>query len=193
MKKFCSCVLIVIILLCIIYNNKVKIEKEYYMHNKKKLKSTNNTPTEYNKMVLSNSNGDLSSIGCPKGVIWLWSGSLDNIPEGWALCNGENNTPDLRGRFVLGVNPNSKKNSEFTVNEMVSKGGEETVKLEVKHLPRHTHQDYFNETGAGGDGAHYNSGGYRLRKNGNIGFTGEDRPHNNMPPYYTLAYIMKTL
>ena len=193
MKKFCSCVLIVIILLCIIYNNKVKIEKEYYIHNKKKLKSTNDTPTEYNKMVLCNSNGDLSSIGCPKGVIWLWSGSIDNIPEGWALCNGENNTPDLRGRFVLGVNPNSKKNSEFTVNEMLSKGGEETVKLEVKHLPRHSHPDNFNETGAGGDGSHYDSGGYRLRTNGNKGFTGEDKPHNNMPPYYTLAYIMKTL
>ena len=109
------------------------------------------------------------------------------------MCNGENGTPDLRGRFVLGVNPNSKKNNSFTVNEMLSKGGEETVKLEVKHLPKHNHPDNINELGEGGSGAWYESGGYRMRINNNKGFTGEDQPHNNMPPFFTLAYIMKIL
>jgi microcystin-dependent protein len=34
----------------------------------------------------------------PKGVIVAWNGK--DTPTGWALCNGENGTPDLRGRFI---------------------------------------------------------------------------------------------
>lgn len=39
----------------------------------------------------------------PAGLICMWSGSSSNIPSGWALCNGSNNTPDLRDKFVLGA------------------------------------------------------------------------------------------
>ena len=35
-----------------------------------------------------------------KGIIVAWSGSVANIPTGWALCDGTNGTPDLRGRFL---------------------------------------------------------------------------------------------
>ena len=33
----------------------------------------------------------------------MWNGAVDAIPTGWVLCNGENNTPDLRNRFVVGA------------------------------------------------------------------------------------------
>lgn len=36
----------------------------------------------------------------PSGGIIMWSGS--EVPEGWALCNGEDGTPDLRNRFIVG-------------------------------------------------------------------------------------------
>jgi len=39
----------------------------------------------------------------PSGVIVLWSGSIGSIPAGWYLCNGNNGTPDLRDRFVVGA------------------------------------------------------------------------------------------
>lgn len=39
----------------------------------------------------------------PLGMIMLWSGSIVDIPAGWALCNGQNGTPDLRDKFVLGA------------------------------------------------------------------------------------------
>ena len=39
----------------------------------------------------------------PAGLILLWSGSQASIPSGWALCDGTNSTPDLRGRFVIGA------------------------------------------------------------------------------------------
>lgn len=36
-----------------------------------------------------------------KGII-LWADGVNNIPAGWALCNGSNRTPDLRSYFLLG-------------------------------------------------------------------------------------------
>jgi hypothetical protein len=40
----------------------------------------------------------------PPGIILMWSGSTTEIPNGWALCDGTDTTPDLRGRFIVGVN-----------------------------------------------------------------------------------------
>lgn len=41
--------------------------------------------------------------GFPSGGIVLWSGSVASIPSGWYLCDGNNSTPDLRSRFVVGA------------------------------------------------------------------------------------------
>jgi len=35
-------------------------------------------------------------------TIKLWHGDVADIPHGWALCDGDNGTPDLQGRFVIG-------------------------------------------------------------------------------------------
>ena len=39
----------------------------------------------------------------PTGVIVMWSGAVSTVPSGWALCNGQNGTPDLRDRFIVGA------------------------------------------------------------------------------------------
>ena len=39
----------------------------------------------------------------PKGSIILWSGNISSIPPEWALCDGDNKTPDLRARFIVGA------------------------------------------------------------------------------------------
>lgn len=41
--------------------------------------------------------------GLPSGIICMWSGLLANIPNGWFLCDGDNGTPDLQDRFIIGV------------------------------------------------------------------------------------------
>ena len=114
----------------------------------------------------------------PKGLIVIWYGNQNNIPAGWALCDGNNDTPDLRGRFVLGVS------DKYTVN---STGGEETHTLSVNEMPSHSHTIRCN--GGSGSGVEY------VRYNGDSSMstssTGGNQPHNNMPPYYTLCYIMK--
>ena len=66
----------------------------------------------------------------PSGGIIMWSGTASNIPSGWVLCNGNNNTPDLRDRFVLGAG--STYDPEDT-------GGQETVTISTSQMPSHTH------------------------------------------------------
>jgi len=49
-------------------------------------------------------NGPVAGVeGIPSGGIIMWSGSIANIPSGFALCDGTNGTPDLTDRFVVGA------------------------------------------------------------------------------------------
>jgi hypothetical protein len=40
----------------------------------------------------------------PLHVILIWYGEADEVPRGFALCDGTNGTPDLRGLFIMGTN-----------------------------------------------------------------------------------------
>jgi hypothetical protein len=33
----------------------------------------------------------------------MWAGTIASIPVNWALCDGQNGTPDLRDRFIRGA------------------------------------------------------------------------------------------
>lgn len=132
-----------------------------------------------------NLSSTISSIQIiPAGCILLWSGSSDNIPAGWALCNGENNTPNLQDKFVLGAGP---------VHNPGDTGGEETVTLTIEQMPKHNHTA---ETISLSD---YKSGGSKMdvfmlpggTEEIKTDYTGGGEAHNNMPPYYALCYIMK--
>ena len=46
---------------------------------------------------------DESGFVMPKGGIIMWSGNVTDIPNAWALCDGQNGTPDLRGRLFVGA------------------------------------------------------------------------------------------
>lgn len=152
--------------------------------------------------------------GVPAGVIVLWSGSEDNIPTGWTLCNGQNGAPDLRDRFVVGAG------ASYAVDET---GGAAGVALSVAQLPSHGHgagtlsaqeagdhtheyedaypSDTWNAP-TGGGGQFYNqyrvntkatqsAGAHTHTVSGTTGATGSGAEHENRPPYYALCYIMK--
>ncbi|MFC1767887.1 hypothetical protein ACFLZ2_05005 [Candidatus Margulisiibacteriota bacterium] len=116
----------------------------------------------------------------PSGVIVMWSGLIASIPSGWALCDGTNGTPNLRDRFIVGAG------TSYAVN---TQGGSNTHTLSVAEMPSHTH-NYSMPTTAGG-----------FLVGSTVIFwqaaaqvttpTGENQPHENRPPYYALAYIMK--
>lgn len=122
--------------------------------------------------------------GIPSGCILIWSGAESAIPSGWALCDGENGTPDLRDRFVLGAG---------TAHSVGDTGGSEEVTLTVAQMPKHTH---FWQAFASGStsvrGIVYSDTinlGVQFRNS--PAETGSSQPHPNMPPYYALCYIMK--
>jgi microcystin-dependent protein len=86
----------------------------------------------------------------PTGAIIMWFGSLLSIPTGWALCDGTNGTPDLRGRFVRGAGGPTSLNetggwSGSSIN--VDPGGGHThpltigsTALTVEQMPAHGHR-----------------------------------------------------
>ena len=155
----------------------------------------------------------------PSGVIVLWSGSIGSIPAGWYLCNGNNGTPDLRDRFVVGAG------STYSVD--ATGGSANAITVSHTHTfttvlgGAHSHLVVANvdKTGQGGIGW---SGGTYLAQTGSAGnpyytltgsdtvptvastktdgdhqhtgttdSTGNSGTNANLPPYYALCYIMK--
>ena len=123
------------------------------------------------------------SGGVPSGCIVIWSGTTDNTPTGWALCDGQDGRPDLRDRFVLG------SGTAHGVGEI---GGEEEVTLTVKQIPPHSHRYSVGTTSSVKQGTD-SSIRYRTQYDSytETSDTGGGEPHPNMPPYYALAYIIK--
>lgn len=140
--------------------------------------------------------------GVPKGAILMWSGT--NIPEGWALCDGTNGTPNLKDRFIVGIGDRFGNGKLKGIT-----GGEEDHILNITELPSHTHvQDPHNHTivmsttvqpdhghhtfnipansPSGSQGGNYNVSGIATNQ-----YTGGNSAHNNLPPYYALAFIVK--
>lgn len=66
----------------------------------------------------------------PLGTIKMYVGLVESIPTGWALCNGSNDTVDLRDRFVVG------SGSTYSVRDT---GGSATVTLGTADIPAHVH------------------------------------------------------
>ncbi len=64
-------------------------------------------------------------------LIITWTGTLAGIPAGWHLCDGGSGRPDLRSRFVRGVNTN-------TTNPGTTGGATTHVHTEVA-ATAHTH------------------------------------------------------
>lgn len=165
-----------------------------------------------NNLVLTDNLGNLSSIQFPPGIILAWKSGADAdnryAPAGWAICDGTNNTPDLRGRFILGANPNNNKNPDYTTRETDETGGKETTSftLTVSNIPAHKHKlspieangarTFPTQWGSGSGGSmaadnwgnnSYNGDYYTDNTGGGTAVTGIPI----MPPFYTLIYIMK--
>ena len=55
----------------------------------------------------------------PRGLIAMWSGALDALPQGWALCDGTSGTPDLRDKFVVAAGSRYTLGTSTNVGENV--------------------------------------------------------------------------
>lgn len=80
------------------------------------------------------STGSASNAELQAAVEALWSPG-DGDPW-WLLCDGENNTPDLRGRFIRGAGTNAESESYTEGVE----AGANSVTLSIDNIPDHTHK-----------------------------------------------------
>ena len=108
------------------------------------------------------------------GYIIMWSGAIADIPPGWVLCDGNNGTPDLRNRFVIAAG------DTYAVDET---GGSDT------HAHDFTADGHRHELPAGSNIA---SGPHLGAESDQAFVTGTTDAANGLPPYYALAYVMKT-
>jgi len=151
--------------------------------------------------------GVQSAVGTtiPAGMISLWYGSLGSIPVGWYLCDGTNGTPDLRDRFVIAAG------SSYAVG---ATGGTATNTLTTNELPAHTHTATVTDPGhshtfspaIAAQNTNATSGSIYYGGTGTVSSTnsattgisvansttGSGAAFTNIPPYYALAYVMKS-
>jgi hypothetical protein len=149
----------------------------------------------------------------PQGLISMWYGAVNTIPNGWALCDGRYGTPNLVDRFIVGAG------GSYAVG---ATGGSATQTLSSSNLPAHTHNywdaygtydDDYAHTFTDIDGRHplyfpwWYPGTWGHpgdEGEGGVGHaledtqmhratesTGSGTAFNTVPPYYALCYIMK--
>lgn len=166
---------------------------------------------KYNlKYTGSEMDGLLDNANSLTGIIVMWSGAIDKIPTGWLLCDGTNGTPDLRNRFIVGAgtdysvgNTGGSNNVVLTTAQMPSHSHTGTVSLENGGEHSHSAQGgasgsyssaiMYDDCTRGSDrvtikisgGAHSHTGSVSINS------AGSGQAHENRPPYYALAYIMK--
>ena len=94
------------------------------------------------------------------GMIILWSGNTGNIPTGFVLCDGNNGTPNLTDRFIVGAGGAYSPGAS---------GGSSTVTLSSSQLPSHNHSfSSSGTTNSAGSHFHYSfrSGNHGQLQNG---------------------------
>ena len=161
---------------------------------------------------------DSSSIstapnGVPIGALMPFAG--ETAPEGWLFCDGSEisredysilfsvigeiygdgdgttfNLPDLRGRMPLGLDNMGGESADRVENEagdyLGGFAGEELHQLSFEELPSRIGYSGHANRGQGDSGGSFNY--VHQLYTDTIGF---DQPHNNMPPYLSLNFIIR--
>ena len=152
------------------------------------------------------------------GMIMMWSGTIATIPSGWALCDGTNSTPDLRNKFIIGANADDAGAAKTNVTGSATQSGGSKDAIVVSHTHTgstdsagaHTHVIGSSSTSGGVDLGGW-SGPYMMASGSRccswtsatqsagahthtitMDSTGSSGTNANLPPYYALAFIMKT-
>lgn len=151
----------------------------------------------------------------PVGGIIMWNGISTSVPNGWAICDGTNGTPDLRDRFVVGAG---------NTYALAAIGGDtsnaHTHPIPHTHPIDHNHVTFNSEKGGNHKHGMNTSNSWAINRSaGSTGMsnenthlhgvnppliiatsgavstpiTGAESNHENRPPYYAVYYIMRIL
>jgi len=138
-------------------------------------------------------------------------GAVNEIPDGWQLCDGTNATPNLRGMFIAGYDP-----ADTDHNAIGKTGGSSKVVLTDAEMPTHNHtgsiyifghkhslpKTVYSKDGATGDSNTFtnkdNTGSVNVTEtsmspgkssNFTTAQSGQNDSHENRPKFYTMAWI----
>jgi len=161
----------------------------------------------------------IDNLKLPPGIIFPFAGQ--SAPDGYLICAGQEvsrieyaqlfgvigelygsgdgettfNLPDLRGRMPLGkdnmngVSVNRVENEQ--ADSLGGHSGAENHQLTVSEMPSHTHSVLsWANTGSSNPAFSTNSTG-GTSQGSSVNASGSSEPHNNMPPYLTLNYLIK--
>jgi hypothetical protein len=150
----------------------------------------------------------------PAGFIGMWSGTIATIPSGWYLCNGSNGTPDLRDKFIVGASSDETAIAKTNITGALTKTGGTKDAINVSHThtatssvtdPGHSHSFPNTAIAQGNSGQQGRTDGSQASAMGStsgattgisistsISSAGSDGTNQNLPPYYALAFIMKS-
>ncbi len=135
----------------------------------------------------------------PVQGVTIWDDLAGNIPEGFAICNGTNGTPDLRNRFVYGA----------SVDSDVGNTGGTTTHSHTNSAPgaggSHAHSYSYQSNTASGAEKQIDTSSYTspptTHRHTVSGTTATQANHshtlgttggaNHLPQYLMLYYIMR--
>lgn len=148
--------------------------------------------------------------GTPSGNICWWSGSEASIPGGFVLCNGLNETPDLRNRFVVGAGSHYAVGATGGANTVTTTGTVTIAghSLTAAEIAKHTHgtiRDYYGGGSGAADDYTYDcasksvstvntatdSAGSGNAHTHSATWAGESSQEKR-PPFYAICLIMKS-
>lgn len=130
-----------------------------------------------------------SAISVPVGVIAIWPGTIGSIPAGWAWCNGQNGTLDLRAVFPLPTD-----DATYPTSGAGSTGGAAEVTLTLDELPDFGQQPdsvIARVTGNNTPDALDNSATEIDMLNHTPFPSTGGQAHENMPPYKAVVFMQK--
>ena len=163
--------------------NKVADKSDYEDLKTKVDGNTTNIAT--NTTDITNIKNEIKNLqdAMPVGSIIMYNGKAEEIPSGWAICDGTNGTPNLLDRFILA--------STYCGGT----GGQSQITLSVSQLPPHKHRVakcwYGKSDNAPDRQVVRWDDSFDTNEQVWTGETGLGLPINIMPPYYRLIYIMK--
>lgn len=167
------------------------------------------TATEAEINQLAGVTGLVKNQAVPIGGIIMWSGGV--VPSNWHLCDGTGGTPDLSDKFVMAAGSTYPAGSSGGSADSIVVSHSHTV-VDHTHAitdPGHTHsvlvhnQTTENDSTSGGDLKPKEIDATLTTASANTGITinnatgvatnssGVSGTGANIPPYYSLAFIMR--
>ena len=155
----------------------------------------------------------IDNEGVPVGAIMMWSGAI--APDNWHICDGTSGTPDLQDRFIVGSGSSyaigatgGAATVTLDVSQMPSHRHHYSGTTTTAGAHTHTFTDRYWHANApytedvDESSGHHNgwysdtrttssAGAHDHTFSGDTDYQGGDAAHENCPPYYALAYIMK--